>query len=390
MTGPLDGVRVVEIASAAPAPFACMVLADLGAEVLRVDRAPKCPRRSPPVDPLSRGRRSVVVNLKTEGGVRVVRKLVERADVLVEGFRPGVMERIGLGPLDLHEVNSGLVYGRMTGWGQDGPLAARAGHDINYIAAAGALHPLGRAGERPHAPINLLGDFGGGGMLLAVGILAALLERNTSGRGQVVDAAMVDGAALLTSFLYGVRAQGHWEDERGTNLLDGGAPFYDTYETADGKFVAVGALEGRFYARLLEGLGLAEDTELPAQMDRSRWPELRARFEAVFKSRTRDEWDTTFADVDACVSAVLSPDEVAKASHSAQRGAFVDVGGVTQPAPAPRFDRTPSVAVPSAPPVVGADTESALLEWGLAREDVDQLLRDGAIEAALSSRGRTA
>lgn len=390
MTGPLDGVRVVEIASAAPAPFACMVLADLGAEVLRVDRAPKRPSSSPPVDPLSRGRRSVVVNLKTEAGAQVVRTLVGRADVLVEGFRPGVMERIGLGPKDLHEVNPALVYGRMTGWGQDGPLAARAGHDINYIAAAGALHPLGRAGERPHAPINLLGDFGGGGMLLAVGILAALLERTTSGRGQVVDAAMVDGAALLTSFLYGVRAQGHWVDERGTNLLDGGAPFYDTYETADGKFVAVGALEKRFYARLLEGLGLAEDTELPAQMDRGRWPELRARFEAVFKSRTRDEWDVTFSEVDACVCAVLSPDEVANATHSTERRAFVDVGGVTQPAPAPRFDRTPAVAVPSAPPVVGADTESALLEWGLTREDVDQLLRDGAIESALSSRGRTA
>lgn len=367
-----------------------MVLADLGAEVLRIDRAPTRRSTSRSADPLARGRRSIAVDLKTQEGTAVVKRLVTRADVLVEGFRPGVMERMGLGPIDLLELNPGLVYGRMTGWGQEGPLAPRAGHDINYIAEAGALHPIGRSGERPIPPLNLLGDFGGGGMLLAVGVLAALLERSGSGRGQVVDAAMVDGAALLTSFIHGLRAEGHWSDERGTNLLDGGAPFYDTYETADGKYVAVGALERKFYAQLLDGLGLSEDADLPAQMDRSRWRELRARFEAIFRSRTRDEWEAVFSGSDACVSPVLAPEEAATAPHSVQRNAFIDIEGVSQPAPAPRFDRTPAVAHPSAPRIPGEDTEVALGEWGFASDEIELLLGSGVVESAALSPGLTA
>src|SRR5580700_6048106 len=270
--GPLDGVRVIEIASLAPAPFGCMILSDLGAEVVRVDRAERCrPDARAPVDPLSRGRRSIGINLKDPAGVELLLRLVASADVLVEGFRPGVTERLGFGPETCAERNPRLVYGRMTGWGQDGPLAQTAGHDIDYIAISGALSLVGRAGEGPVPPVNLLGDFGGGGMLLALGVLAALLERERSGLGQVVDAAMVDGSALLTSFLHGLLAAGAWQDQRGTNLLDGGAPFYDTYETADGRHVAVGALEPKFYAALLAGLGLA-GPELPGQYDRAGWP----------------------------------------------------------------------------------------------------------------------
>ncbi|GAA10558.1 MULTISPECIES: CaiB/BaiF CoA transferase family protein [Gordonia] len=363
MSGPLTGVRVLEIASAAPAPFACMMLADLGADVVTVDRPAK-PGRTPrrPNDPLVRSRRSVVADLKNPAGVATVRRLAANADVLVEGFRPGVMERLGLGPDDLAVVNPGLIFARMTGYGQEGPLSARAGHDINYIAVAGALEPIGRAGERPLPPLNLIGDFGGGGMLLAVGILAALHERSTSGRGQVVDAAMVDGAALLTSFVHGVRADGHWSDERGTNLLDGGAPFYDTYLTADGRYMAVGALERRFYQQLLTGLDLDDDPGLPGQMDRDGWPELRSRFAAAFATRTRREWTEIFADLDACVSPVLAPGEAPDGEHAVARTGFIDVGGVRQPAPAPRFSRTPA-ATPSAPRLPGEDTEQVLADW---------------------------
>ncbi|GLZ15953.1 CoA transferase [Actinomadura sp. NBRC 104425] len=341
MGGPLQGVRVVEIASAAPAPFACMLLGDLGAEVLRVGRAS---RRRPDerrrVDPLARGRRTVEVDLKSAQGVQVVRRLAAQADVLVEGFRPGVAERLGIGPQDCHAVNPRLIYGRMTGWGQTGPLADRAGHDINYISVAGALEPIGRKGRRPVPPLNLVGDFGGGGMLLAFGIVAALYERDRSGTGQVVDAAMVDGAALLTAFLHGVMASGEWSAERGTNLLDGGAPFYDTYETADGRHVSVGALERRFYAQLLDGLGL-DPADLPPQYDRSRWPELRARLAEAFRSRTRDEWEKAFAGTDACVTPVLTPEEATRHPHAVARQGFVEVDGVLQPAPAPRFPARP-------------------------------------------------
>lgn len=370
--GPLEGVRVVEIASLAPAPFACMMLADLGAEVLRVDRADAAPTSGP--DPLLRGRRSVGVDLKQPAGVDAVLRLAAQADVLVEGFRPGVMERLGLGPEVCLELNPRLVYGRMTGWGQSGPLAPRAGHDINYIGLAGALEPIGRQGERPVPPLNLVGDFGGGGMLLAVGVLAALHERTTSGRGQVVDAAMVDGAGLLTASLHGLRAAGLWDGERGTNLLDGGAPFYDTYETADGRYVSVGALETRFYAELLRGLEL-DPADLPDQMDRTRWPELRDRFTAAFKERTRDEWAVVFADLDACVAPVLAPGEAWDHPHAVARQAFVDVDGLRQPSPAPRFSRTPAAARPRPTEHTG----SALADWGFSDDELARLEATGSV-----------
>jgi alpha-methylacyl-CoA racemase len=297
--------------------------------------------------------------------------------VLVEGFRPGVAERLGFGPEVCAGRNPRLVYGRMTGWGQDGPLAPTAGHDIDYIAIAGALFPIGRAGERPVPPLNLVADFGGGGMLLALGILAALIERERSGFGQVVDAAMVDGSALLTSFLYGLRAAGAWRDERGVNLLDGGAPFYDTYETADGGAVAVGALEAKFYAELLAGLGLAGE-DLPGQHDRAGWPVLRARFAEVFASRTRDEWAEVFAATDGCVAPVLSPAEAHRHPHNAARGTFAEVGGVVQPAPAPRFGRTPA-EIPAAPPAPGADTDAVLEGLGCAPDEIAALRASGTV-----------
>jgi crotonobetainyl-CoA:carnitine CoA-transferase CaiB-like acyl-CoA transferase len=353
--GPLAGVRVVELAGQAPGPFGCMVLADLGADVVRVDRPGPSPE-----GPLQRGRRVTVLDLKSPDGVAGLLRLVDRADVLVEGYRPGVAERLGFGPPVCLDRNPRLVYTRMTGWGQDGPLAARAGHDIDYLAVSGALEPLGRANDRPHAPINLLGDFGGGGMLLAVGVLAALLERERSGAGQVIDAAMVDGSALLTTFLHGMLAAGAWSEPRGENLLDGGAPFYDTYRTADGGFVAVGALEPRFYAALLAGLGLA-GLDLTDQYDRAGWPELRRRFADRFARRTRAEWTAVFADTDACVSPVLAPAETHWHPHNAARGTFVEVGGVRQPAPAPRFSRTPA-AVPR-PPANPLPVEAILSTW---------------------------
>jgi alpha-methylacyl-CoA racemase len=376
--GPLDGIRVVEIASLAPAPFGCMILSDLGADVLRVDRAETCGTSArAPLDPLSRGRRSVGINLKDPAGVELLLRLVASADVLVEGFRPGVAERLGFGPQVCAERNPRLVYGRMTGWGQDGPLAPTAGHDIDYIAISGALSLVGRAGQPPVPPVNLLADFGGGGMLLALGVLAALLERERSGLGQVVDAAMVDGSALLTSFVYGLRAAGAWQDARGVNLLDGGAPFYDTYQTADGKYVAVGALEAKFYAELLAGLGLSA-ADLPPQHDRAGWPVLRARFTEVFLTRTRDEWAEAFAGSDGCVAPVLSPAEAPRHPHNASRGTFADVGGLVQPAPAPRFGRSPA-GVPSAPPRPGADTDAVLAELGCTTAEIAAMRAGGTV-----------
>lgn len=370
--GPLHGVRVVEIASLAPAPFGCMVLSDLGAEVLRVDRPDRSGRQAlPPVDPLSRGRRSIRLNLKDPGGVAVLLRLLDDADVLVEGFRPGVAERLGFGPDTCLERCPRLVYARMTGWGQHGPLADTAGHDIDYIAISGSLEPIGRAGERPVPPINLLGDFGGGGMLLAVGVLAALLECERSGRGQVVDAAMVDGAALLASFIHGLRAAGAWQDQRGSNVLDGGAPFYDTYETADGKYVAVGALEPKFYEELLTRLGL-DGAGLPSQYDRSGWPAVRARFAKAFSERTQAEWTETFEGSDACLSPVLSMGDAPSHPHNAARGTFIEVGGVVQPGPAPRFDRTPCAA-PAPPVKPGADTDAVLAGLGYSRTEITAL-----------------
>jgi alpha-methylacyl-CoA racemase len=376
--GPLDGIRVIEVASLAPAPFGCMILADLGADVLRVERAERAgPQAPPPADPLQRSRRSAGINLKDPAGVDLLLRLAGQADVLVEGFRPGVAERLGFGPAECEQRNPRLIYGRMTGWGQDGPLAPTAGHDIDYISISGALATIGRAGERPVPPVNLLGDFGGGGMLLALGVLAALVERAQSGRGQVIDVAMVDGSALLTTFIYGMRARGAWQDERGVNLLDGGAPFYDTYETADGGYVAVGALEPQFYAALLDGLGLA-GAGLPAQHDQSGWPELRRRFAAAFAGRSRDEWVGVFAGTDACVAPVLGLGEAASHPHALARAAFTEVGGVTQPSPAPRFGRS-ATQPPTAPPRPGADTDAVLAGLGLSAQEVARLRAGGVV-----------
>jgi alpha-methylacyl-CoA racemase len=376
--GPLSGVRVIEIASLAPAPFGCMILADLGADVLRVDRAERCGSQAPaPRDPLSRGRRSVGLNLKDPAAIDLLLRLADEADVLVEGFRPGVAERLGFGPQACADRNPRLIFARMTGWGQDGPLAATAGHDIDYIALSGALSMVGRAGEAPVPPVNLLGDFGGGGMLLALGIVAALVERASSGRGQVIDAAMVDGSALLTSFVYGLRAAGAWQDNRGVNLLDTGAPFYDTYATADGEYMAVGALEPQFYAALLAGLGLT-DARLPSQHDRAGWPELRERFAATFAGRTRAAWEQVFAGTDACVSPVLSPAEAPAHPHARSRHAFVDVADVTQPAPAPRFSRS-EAGKPAAPPRLGADTDDVLAGLGLSAVEIADLRARGVV-----------
>jgi alpha-methylacyl-CoA racemase len=378
-TGPLAGLRVVEMAGLAPAPFACTVLADLGADVIRVDRArPGADVFAVPGDPLARSRRSVGVDVKAQDGLDIVRRLVDRADVFVEGYRPGVAERMGLGPAECLERNPGLVYGRMTGWGQDGPMAPTAGHDINYIGIAGALEPVGRVGERPVPPLNLVGDFGGGGLLLAMGVLAALFERGRSGRGQVVDASMVDGAALLTTHLHGLRAAGLWGGERGANLLDGGAPFYDTYVAADGRYVAVGAIEQRFWTALLGVLGL-DAGSLPDRMNPANWPAVREVLTARIATRTRDEWAKLAEGTDACLTPVLTPWEAADHPHNVARGTFVEVDGVVQPAPAPRFNRTPP-GLPEPPPAPGSDTEQILTELGLTRENIETLKSAGTIE----------
>jgi len=324
--GPLEGIRVVELQGIGPGPFAGMVLADLGADLVRIDRAQNVQTpapATPPGDILARGRRSVGVDLKRPEGVETVLRLVEKGDVLLEGFRPGVMERLGLGPDVCLARNARLVYGRMTGWGQDGPLATAAGHDINYIALAGVLHGIGRRGEKPVAPLNLVGDFGGGGMLLVVGILAALVERARSGRGQVVDAAMVDGAALLNGIIFGMRNLGLWSDERESNLLDGGAHFYDTYETKDGQYVAIGSIEPQFYAELIQKAGL-EGESLPRQMDRSQWPALKERFTRLFKAKTRDEWCRIMEGSDICFAPVLTMGEAPEHPHNRARGTYVE------------------------------------------------------------------
>lgn len=337
--GPLAEVRVVELAGIGPAPFAGMVLSDLGAAVTRVARPGDLGHSVVPgTDVLNRGRTHVAADLKSAAGVATVLGLVDTADVLLEGFRPGVAERLGVGPRECHARNPQLVYARMTGWGQHGPLAPRVGHDINYLAITGGLAAIGEPGRKPVVPLNLVADFGGGGMLCVVGILAALVERTSSGEGQVVDAAMCDGANLLLAMAHGMRAAGMWRDERGTNLLDGGAPFYDTYRCADGGYVAVGALEPQFWAALVTTLGLSD---LPAQHDRDRWPELRARLTETFASKSRDEWAGVFADIDACVTPVLTLSEAAGGAHLAARATLVDIDGVVQPAPAPRFSRTP-------------------------------------------------
>jgi len=377
--GPLAGIRVVEIAGLGPGPFCAMMLADMGAEVIRIDRpgGGALSLGDPSRDLLNRGRRSASIDLKNPDGRDLVLRLIEQADVLVEGFRPGVTERLGIGPDDCLRRNPRLVYGRMTGWGQEGPLAAAAGHDINYIAVAGVLDSIGRAGSPPTPPLNLVGDFGGGGLLLAFGIAAALVERDRSGRGQVVDAAMVDGSALLATMLHSMLHMGTWQGDRGRNLLDSGAPFYDVYETADGRFVAVGALEPQFYAELLDGLDLVGE-DLPAQYDVAGWPVLRDRFSAVFGSKTRDEWEAAFAGSDACVAPVLSPREAPRHPHNRSRATFVEMDGVAQPAPAPRFGRTPP-AVSWPPPRPGEHTTEALSDWGLSPAEIDALRAAGAL-----------
>jgi alpha-methylacyl-CoA racemase len=374
--GPLAGVRVVELAGIGPGPFCAMLLADLGAEVLRVERPAAARTGWPTV--LARGRRSVAVDLKHPDGAGVVLDLVAAADALVEGFRPGVAERLGIGPDACLARNPRLVYGRVTGWGQEGPWRLAAGHDIDYIALAGALHPVGPAGGPPVPPLNLVGDFGGGGMLLALGVVAALLERGRSGAGQVVDAAMVDGAALLTTQFHELLAAGLWREQRGGNLLDGGAPFYAVYETADGRHLAVGALEPQFYAELLRRLGLAGG-DLPDQLDRDGWPLLRERLAALFRTRTLEEWCDLLAGTDACVAPVLGLGEAPAHPHNRARGTFVDVGGVVQPAPAPRFSRTPcDPPTPAARP--GEHTDQALTDWGVPPEKVARLRAAGAVE----------
>jgi alpha-methylacyl-CoA racemase len=359
MAGPLKGLRVVELAGIGPGPHAAMILGDLGADVVRIER----PSSTGGVarDAMLRNRRMVTVDLKSAEGRELVLGLVAKADVLIEGYRPGVTERLGLGPEDCDKVNDRLIYARMTGWGQTGPRSQQAGHDINYISLNGVLHAIGRAGERPVPPLNLVGDFGGGSMFLLVGILAALWERQSSGKGQVIDAAMIDGSSVLVQMMWAMRAAGMWTDERGTNMLDGGAPYYDTYECADGRYVAVGAIEPQFYAALLAGLGL-DAADLPDQNDRSHWPELRARLTEVFASRDRDHWAKVFADSDACVTPVLAFGEVQVEPHVTERRTFYQADGGLQPMPAPRFSRT----VPGEPRPPGepaADVAAVLNDW---------------------------
>ncbi len=363
MAGPLAGLRVIELGGIGPGPHAAMVLADLGADVVRVGRPGAGTFPIPPgvADQMSRGCRSVAFDLRNPAEHARLLELIGVADVLVDGFRPGVTERLRVGPRECHAVNPGLVYARMTGWGQEGPLAQRAGHDINYISLTGTLHAIGRPGERPVPPLNLVGDFGGGSMLVLVGILAALFERASSGQGQVVDAAMVDGASLIAEMIWAWRGAGAWSDERGVNLLDGGAPFYDTYECSDGRYLAVGALEPQFFQALAEGLELKLDADYD-HTDPAGWPDLRAQLTRKIRTRTRDEWAAHFLDSDACVSPVLTFAEAPANAHLAARGTLIQVDGITQPAPAPRFSRTPTRS-PEPPPRAGEHTAEVLAEW---------------------------
>lgn len=384
MSGPLDGVTIIELAGIGPAPFACMMLADMGAEVIRIDRVPA--GASSALDDLmrndgvvDRGRSSIAVNMKDPRGVEVVLKLVEGADALVEGFRPGVMEKLGLGPDVCRSRNARLVYGRMTGWGQSGPLAHCAGHDLNYIALSGALHAIGPTDRPPTPPLNLVGDYGGGGMLLALGVVAALFEAARSGKGQVVDAAMTDGAATLMATIYGLRAKGMWGDARGANFLDGAAHFYGTYECADGKHVAIGAIEPQFYRKLLELCGI-DDPEFRHQWDREQWPALRRKLEAVLRTRTRHEWCRILEGTDACFAPVLDMSEAPRHPHNVARSTFVECDGVVQPAPAPRFARTPNELPPPAP-AIGRDTARLLERIGVCESEAVELLVSGVVYA---------
>ena len=374
--GPLAGIKVLEFEAIGPGPFAGMLLADMGADVMLVDRPSGSGlglERERWMDVMLRGRRSVTLDLKARGAADAALELAARADALIEGFRPGVMERLGLGPDACLKRNPKLVYGRMTGWGQDGPLAPRAGHDINYIALAGVLHAFGRKGQAPVPPLNLVGDFGGGGMLLGFGIACGLLHAQRTGRGQVVDAAMVEGASLLAAMFSGFLAAGRWSEERGANILDTGAPWYDSYETKDGKYVAIGAIEAKFFEELVQRLQLRG---LPPQNDRVRWPEMRGTFARTFRSKTRDEWCAVFEGSDACFAPVLSFSEAKRHAQNVARGNFVNVAGVEQPAPAPRFSATPA-ALPRVPPERGVGGRGALADWGFADADIDRMRRAG-------------
>jgi alpha-methylacyl-CoA racemase len=379
--GPLSGFRVIEISGQGPGPWCAMMLSDMGAEVLRVERSDAV--GTVPEGDLEpqfvnlRGRRSIAIDLKNERGSETVLRLVASADALIEGFRPGVVERLGIGPDECLRRNPRLVYGRMTGWGQDGPWNQVAGHDINYVALSGLLNAIGDPGGGPVPPLNLAGDFGGGGLLLSFGIVCGLLEARSSGQGQVVDAAMIDGAALLGSMFFGLTQRGEWHERRGSNMLDGGAPFYRAYEAADGKFVSVGAIEPKFYAVLLEALGLASE-DLPDQLDEDAWPALRERFAAIFRTRTRDEWSELLLPLEACYAPVLSFAETYDHEHHAARDSFVEVDGVKQPAPAPRFSRTPgAVSRGSAKP--GEHTDEALLDWGFDADELAELRGAGTV-----------
>jgi len=385
--GVLSGYKIVEFAGIGPAPMCAMLLSDMGAEVLRIDRAEDA-NLGIPTDAkfgvLNRGRRSVALDLKKKEGTEVALKLIEKADALIEGFRPKVMERLGLGPEICLARNPRLVFGRMTGWGQDGPLAHAAGHDINYIALTGALHSIGRKGEAPVPPLNLVGDFGGGGAYLALGVVAALLEAQKSGKGQVIDVAMIDGASSLMAAIYGLRAAGRWTDNRGDNILDTGAHYYDVYETSDGKYVSIGSIEPKFYTELLQLSGL-EHEELPRQNDKNAWPALKERVAAIFRTKTRDEWCRIMEGSDVCFAPVLSLQEAPQHPHNRQRDTFVDIDGVVQPAPAPRFSRTPS-AIQRPPAQPGEHTEEALRDWGFSTAELEHLQGCGAIGTRAAAR----
>lgn len=376
--GPLDGTRIIEIAGIGPAPFAAMMLGDMGADVIRIDRAVMVPAdpSAPTPEIYNRSRRSVGIDLKHPDGVDLLLRLLKEADGLIEGFRPGVAERLGFGPDEAFAANQALIYGRMTGWGQSGPLAKAAGHDINYIGLSGALHAIGRDGQVPVPPLNLVGDFGGGGMLLAFGMVCGLFEASRSGHGQVIDAAMTDGSAILTTFIHGLKAMGAWSSDRGANLLDTGAPFYDAYETADGQYITIGSIEPQFYSELLAKLGW-DDLDLSEQHSKAAWPALRARLTSTFISRTRDEWAALLEGSDVCFSPVLSMDEAPRHPHNVARQTFIDVDGITQPAPAPRFSKTPGEATP--PPGPGRDTDEVLAEAGLEVDEISSLRESGAI-----------
>ncbi|MBW1789756.1 MAG: CoA transferase [Deltaproteobacteria bacterium] len=375
--GPLHGVKVVEVGGIGPGPFCGMMLSDMGAEIVRIERKGQFALSEPKFDVPMRNRRSMEIDLRKQEGVDTVLKLVEQVDALQEGFRPGVMEKLGLGPDVCLKRNPRLVYGRMTGWGQEGPLAKAAGHDINYISLSGALHTIGRKGERPIPPLNLVGDYGGGGMMLAFGIVCALYEAQKSGKGQVVDAAMIDGSAALMAIFYGLKASGFWTDERGANMLDGAAHFYDTYETADGKYVSIGSIEPQFYALLLKHTGI-DDPDYQNQFDQTKWPVFKERLTKIFKAKTRDEWCRVMEGTDVCFAPVLSLDEAKDHPQNQTRNTFIEVEGVLQPAPAPRFSRTTS-ETPKPPPKVGAHTEEVLADFGFGADDIEALKAAGAI-----------